>query len=423
MINNYKVIFYTFIAFFIYFTPILIQNEVKTVFFHLVDYLKLNYYKFFYFSALIFVCIGTIKQIYSSNKKNDLYKYIRIISIFIVFTAVYKKNDLFLIDDDTLFILNEIILNFIVSVFVGSLFCYFLTDFALIEFFEYYFSNLSKKLFNISGRGLFCVFVFLFTNIFFGFFVLNKLYQKGKLRQNEACMIFINFSLFPICFYNYILEYLNLDKLSVGAFSFFVFVLINAFLSRIYPINQKKKSYCVKNKVNKKKYKQKSEVIEFVTNQTKNKSLINETRSNVYKSIETFMNVLPDIALIMFFVSSILLNDKLLEFFEMFFVFVLETLKLENAQEIAKAFIFNFYNSIFALENINTNSDVGTKILLFLIFSINSITLTTNIIYSKTVKIPVSVKDFVFSYFIKSFLILLVYTLFFYFYKGYFLVT
>ncbi len=420
-VNSFKAIIYSLISLFIFFIPISINNEVKTIFFHIIKYIKLNHIQLVKITSLIFIIIGSIKNIYKSSKDNDLYKYIRLSSIVIIFSVYYGKSDVFLVDNNTLLILNEIIIDMMISLFVGSLFSEVLINSIFIELFEYYFSKISKKLFNISGRGVFCVILFIFTDYFFGFFILNRMYSLGKLRQKEASMIFLNFFIIPFYLYKYIMELFDLDMLRVFILSIIMFIIINFIMCRIYPINKKKKSYLIKNKVRSKDYKNINEVIDYVSRKI-NKNLIKNTLNNIEDSIELFMNVAPDIIIIMFIISSIIFNIDLLGVFEFLICPILEFFKYNSISELSDFFVLNFYNNIFSVENMDFDVNYIDKVLIFLVLSLNSISLTSNIVLSKVSKINVSKSDFIITYVIRLFLIISIYSSFLFLYKGYFIV-
>lgn len=417
-INSFKVITYSLVSLFVFFVPIPINKDLNTVFFHIINYFKINHIELVKLSSLIFIIIGSIKNIYKSNKDNDLYKYIRLCSIFIIFSVYYGKSDIFLVDNNTLLILNEMIIYMIISFFVGSLFSEVLVNSIFIELFEYYFSKVSKKLFKISGRGFFCVILFIFTDYFFGFFILNKLYLMGKLRQKEASMILLNIFIIPFCLYKYFIEYLNLNSFLVTFISIIIFIILNFIMCRIYPINKKKKSYLVKNKVRNKDYKSIEQVIDYVSNKI-SKNIIINTLNNIENCIEIFMNTAPDIIICMFIISSIINNIDLLGFFEVLISPILEFFKYENISQLSDFFVLNFYNNIFSIENLNLDVSNTSKFLMFLVLSLNSISLTSNIILSKVSKINVSKLDFVITYLIRLFLIIFILSLFIFLYKGY----
>lgn len=131
----------------------------------------------------------------SKHKSNlkKIYSYFSIFSIFIVISIFYDKYSIVLLDDNISLILEETILNLITLLPLSAIFMPFILDFGLMDIVEAYCHKLMKKLFNLSGKSVLNIIMYIFNDCFCGYFMTNLLYKKGQIRQREACIILLNF--------------------------------------------------------------------------------------------------------------------------------------------------------------------------------------------------------------------------------------
>ncbi|MFI3210326.1 MAG: hypothetical protein R3Y64_04670 [Peptostreptococcaceae bacterium] len=415
--DKFKTITFLIIGTLIFFIPIKSNGEFINIYYMLHSYIKLNHISFVKASVLVLALLGSIRGIYKTQNKNDHLRYFRIISVIILFSLFYSKKELFSIDNTTTTLLNEISVSIFISLLIGSVFAQFI-DF-LVEVFEFLFSKISKVLFDISGRGVFCVVMFLITDSFFGLFLLNKLFKEGKLRQKEGAMILLNFFFMPLFVINIFIGRVNISKLDFLFSSTLVLIIVNFLMCRIYPISKKKKSYNVKNRVNNKKYKDLNEVFEYVVKKDRHKNISKELKDDLQESIEFITQILPDIVILTYVSSSILGFIHLENIFVDILKPLMEFLKYDNYSEILSFVFLNLLNGFYALNHISLNILYDSKVLIMLIFSFGSISIIKNILFKKVTKIQVSYFDFFATYFLRTFLIIVVYSLIIYIKRGY----
>ncbi len=211
-----KVIIYSIIGIVIFFIPISIDNQTKTILNHMAYRLQINYGDILKICTVIYIILGVTKSILSKNKSSIqiIYSYLKVFSIFIVISLFYSKYSIVLLDDNIAFILEEMILNLITALPLSAVFLPFILDFGLLEIVEGFTNKFMKKLFNLSGKTILNILMYLFNNCFCGYFMTELLYEKGKIRQKEACIIILNFSIASISVSTYIAEELKINKVN-----------------------------------------------------------------------------------------------------------------------------------------------------------------------------------------------------------------
>ena len=271
-----KVIIYSIIGIVVFFIPVTIDNQTKTILHHITYKLQVNYRGLLQLCTIVYITIGVIKSTLSKHKSNlkKIYSYFSIFSIFIVISIFYDKYSIVLLDDNISLILEETILNLITLLPLSAIFMPFILDFGLMDIVEAYCHKLMKKLFNLSGKSVLNIIMYIFNDCFCGYFMTNLLYKKGQIRQREACIILLNFSIASVSISNYIAEELNINKVNFFILSMFILILVNTILCRTYPINKKKKSYYVKTNY-KESYFKSDKLINSINKHIQNKEDIN----------------------------------------------------------------------------------------------------------------------------------------------------
>ena len=268
-----KVIIYSIIGIVVFFIPVTIDNQTKTILHHITYKLQVNYRGLLQLCTIVYITIGVIKSTLSKHKSNlkKIYSYF---SIFIVISIFYDKYSIVLLDDNISLILEETILNLITLLPLSAIFMPFILDFGLMDIVEAYCHELMKKLFNLSGKSVLNIIMYIFNDCFCGYFMTNLLYKKGQIRQREACIILLNFSIASVSISNYIAEELNINKVNFFILSMFILILVNTILCRTYPINKKKKSYYIKTNY-KESYFKSDKLINSINKHIQNKEDIN----------------------------------------------------------------------------------------------------------------------------------------------------
>lgn len=418
-----KVIIYSIIGIVIFFIPISIDNQTKTILNHMAYRLQINYGDILKICTVIYIILGVTKSILSKNKSSIqiIYSYLKVFSIFIVISLFYSKYSIVLLDDNIAFILEEMILNLITALPLSAVFLPFILDFGLLEIVEGFTNKFMKKLFNLSGKTILNILMYLFNNCFCGYFMTELLYEKGKIRQKEACIIILNFSIASISVSTYIAEELKINKVNFFILSVFILFLTNLILCRIYPINKKKKSYYIKTsykETNFKNDKLKSSIKKYL----QNKEDINIFKSmfgNLEKSIHILITVIPNLVLVMYLGNIIINNMDAVYNFKVVFLRILEFLNFNNINEMAIFFINGLFNDVVAIDTLNTNIDYTSRLLIGVICILKCTSITTNILYVGNSEIPVNKVDFLVSYIQRIVVILLISSMIFYLYNIY----
>lgn len=418
-----KIVTYSLIGIVVFFIPINIDNQTKTIIHHIVYNLQINYSKFLQVCTIIYLILGVIKSIISNhkNKLTNIYSYLRIFSIFIIISIFYNKNLIILLDETTSLILEEMILNLITLLPLSAIFMPFILDFGLLEIVEAYCHKLMKKTFNLSGKSILNIIMYIFNDCFCGYFMTNLLYKKGKLRQNEVCTIILNFSIASISVMNYIADELNINKINFFILSLFILILTNIILCRLYPISKKKKSYYIKTNY-KERYFKTDKLNKSIKEYLQNKENVNIFKliiQNLEESIHIIINLIPDLVLIVYLGDIIINSIDITYYFKIIFNNILEFLNFNNIDDISAFIITGFFNDIIAIESLNRNIEYASKLLLAIICILKCTSLTTNILYLEHTNIPIKKTDFLISYIQRIVVILLISAMIFYLYNIY----
>ena len=418
-----KIIIYSIIGIIIFFIPITIDNQTKTILHHIAYKLQVNYRGLLQLCTIIYTTIGAIKSVllnYKSNL-NKVYSYFSIFSLLIVISIFYDKYSILLLDDNISLVLEETILNLITLLPLSAIFMTFILDFGLLDIVEAYCHKLMKKLFNLSGKSVLNIIMYIFNDCFCGYFMTNLLYKKGKIRQREACIILLNFSITSISVSNYIAEELNINKTNFFILSMFILLLVNTILCRTYPINKKKKSYYIKTSY-KESYFKSDKLSNSIKKHIQNKEDINIFKSiikNFEESIYIIINLIPNLVLIMYLGNIIINNMDIVYSFKIFFSYILEILRFNNIDEISVFLVNGFFNDVIAIDLLNKNISYTSKLLIGIISILKCTSITTNILYLKTTNIPINKIEFLVSYILRIILMLLISYMIFYLYNIY----
>lgn len=397
-----KAIILSLLGIIIFFVPIKINNQLDTAIFHISYYLenKLSFLIEIY--LIVFVSLISIKNIIE-KEKSTFYKLnimIRIFSIVMLVSFMYEKVDLFIIDDKFIFVLRDIITNIVILLPVCAFFLPLLLEYGLIELVEAYTHKFMKKCFNVSGKVVLNILIYLFVDNLCGLFVTYKLYKDGKLKQKEACITILNFSVLSISLTSDLCSKINLKTINFIILEVFILIICNFIICRIYPLNKKKQSYFVKSgykDVNCKKNKVKVAIKKY-NNHNKNKKLLYYCKSYFNETIYIFMNLVPNIIFI-FFLGSILFNIPIVEEnINNVFYSVDKLLKLGNGIEIAQISGLSFFHNILGIKSILESTPYFTKIIIGLIITLQCINISILIPFIVASIIPLNIREVILVY-------------------------
>lgn len=424
-IDILKALTYSTIGLIIFFIPIKINNQTATIIYHITYKIQLEARDIIELSIIVYTIIGSLKSFISYKDKKlsikKIYIYLKMVSILIILNIFYGKNNIIFLDDITLSVINETILNLATLLPISAIFMTFILDYGLIEIIESYFQKHMKMLFKLSGKSILNILIYIFTDCFCGFFMTNKLYTQGKLRNNEACIILLNFSILSIPMSIYIIEELNLNKLDFIVINIFILFITNIILCRIYPLNKKKKSYFIKTNYKETIHKDKKfqrGLEKYLKNPNKENIFI-KIVNNLEESIKLSMDLIPNIIIILY-ISSLFINNGLIaELLKKIFLPVVQIFKLQNYNELSEFCVNLFYNNVIAMNTLNLNIEYSTKFLIGIIVVLTCTSLSTSILYIYNTKIKIDIKEFIISYLERIIVIISIYSMIYYFYIGY----
>ncbi|MGL6065069.1 MAG: nucleoside recognition domain-containing protein, partial [Fusobacteriaceae bacterium] len=249
-IDIFKLVAYSSIGIFIFFIPIKLDGQTKTMLYHIAYKLQLNAEPFLEICTIVYIFLGCIKELLINHKKKigikKIYTYLRLFSIFIIASIFYGKSNFILLNENIIFLIKEIILNLITVLPLAAIFMPFIMEYGLLDIIESYCHKFMKKAFKLSGKTVLNIMVYIFTDCFCGYFMTNKLYKDGKIRENEACMIILNFSILSFSMINYVCEEFSLKKYSFILATIGILFISNMILCRVYPLSKKSKNYYAK---------------------------------------------------------------------------------------------------------------------------------------------------------------------------------
>lgn len=415
-----KMIIYSLIGICIFFIPVKIDNQVKTILYHIVDTIQLNYNNFLQISILVFILLSTLKEIKNQNK-SKLFIFSKLLSIIILINIFYGQEYLFFKNDNTILVIKEIILNIITILPVCSIFMPFILNYGLMDIVESYCHVTMKNLFKVSGKTVLNILLFLFTDYFCGYYVLNYLYVKGKIRQNEFYMILLNFSIMSFTMIKYICGEINLNNKSFIFTFLFILIVANMIICRIYPLNKIKKSYFVKTNYKETTHK-KDKFKKGVTKHLQSKEdekLILVVLDNLEYAINISLNLIFSIVIVFFLGDMLFSNDYIVSAISKVFYPIINLLKLEEGSLIAKSMVLSFYNDIIAIDSLNLSLGYTTRFLISILLVLGGTSLSSNIAYFSNTQIEINKKFFIYIYIERILLILFLYSAIYYFYSGY----
>ena len=423
--NIMKMVLYSLIGIIIFFIPVRIDGQTKTLLFHMAYKIQVNARLFIQVCIVIYITLGCIKDLLKNHNKKigikKIYIYIRMLSILIIINIFYGKGRIIFLDQNLMLLTDDIIVNLATVLPLSALFMPFLLEYGLVDIVESYCHKFMKKLFNMSGKTVLNIAFYIFTDCFCGYFMTEKLYKSGKLRQNEACSVILNFSLISYTMITYISEELNLKKINLIIVSFTMLIIINIILSKTYPLNKKKKIYYTKTnykETNHKNDKFRKAVKKYLENKS-NKNIFNHMTSSLEEAMHKVIYLIPNMVLILFIGNAIINNELIIDMLNQVLNPIYNILKIYN-QNVLTTFIVNiFCNNIIAVDLVYQNIDYITKLLIGVIALVSCTSVSTNMIFTMNSEIPINKKEFIISYVQRIFVTMFIYFATYYFYLGY----
>ena len=160
----------------------------------------------------------------------------------------------------------------------------------------------------------------------------------------------------------------------------------------MWPLKNKKKSYIKKTSYKESNFKQdkfKKAIRQYMCNKEK-KHLIFYMIQNFKDAFNIAMTIIPNLIIIIFIGEIIINNTGIIEIISLIINHFLELLKLPNKELLSEFIILSIFNNIRAIDIVMDNIENITMYIIIFISTIQTVSLTTNIIYIDNTKIPIS---------------------------------
>lgn len=420
-----KSLIYSIIGIIIFFIPIKLNGQVQTIIYHISYKLQTDARPLLELCIVLYTTLGCLKSIFShKDEKNSIKKmflYIRLLSILIIINIFYGKNTIVFLDDNVLLLIDEVILNIATLLPISAVFMPFILEYGLLDIVESYSQKTMKKIFKLSGKSIVNILVYLFVDSFCGFFMTNKLYKSGKLREVEACIIMLNFSIISFPMSMYISKELDINRFDFIILSIFIAIVMNIILCRVYPLNKKKKSYYAKTGYKETVHKDNKfqKGLEKHLSSKSTKSIFVHILNNAEDSIKIVMELIPNIIIILYIGNAIINTDIIIEILKIIINPLSQILKIPSINEFNEFCVNLFYNNVIAIDILNKNIEYSTRLLIGIVSLLTCTSLTSNIVYISNTEIKISKIEFIISYLERLFIVMIFYFIIHYFYIGY----
>lgn len=420
-----KSFLYSIIGIIIFFIPIKIDGQTLTTICHIAYKMQITIRPFIEISIVSCILLSILKLIFNYKNKIDnnvnFKIFLRVMTLVIIVNIFYGNKNLFFIREDVMFIIDDILLNLVTMLPLGAVFMTFITDYGILDVVESYTHKFMKNMFKLSGKTLVNIFIFIFTDYFVGLFMTSRLYNKGKIRESEACILVVNFSVINFQMLNYITSELELNKLDIILINMLILVVINMILCRVYPLNKKKKSYFIKTQYREtthKKYKFKKGVDKYIKNK-EDTNIFKNIFDSLEESIYIIIELIPLIIIVICVGDIVVRSPYIVNCIGYILHPILNIIKVGNIGEISNFITIAFFNDVVALDMIKVDLEYGVRLLLGLIVCSKCISISSGILFTSHTNININISEFILIYLERIFLIVSIYFLMYYFYIGY----
>ena len=345
----------------------------------------------------------------------------KIFSLIILISVLIGKEDTFFINDSFIFILKDLIVDLSVLLPISSLFMPFLLDYGLTEIIEAYTHKFMKKLFKVSGKVFLNFLVYLLVNNVCGAFVTYRLYKDGKLREREACITILNFSILSLTLTRDLCHMINIRTIKFLFMEIIVLCICNFIICRIYPLKKKKQSYYFKSNhknVNCKRHKIKTAIKKYNENKS-NKNTLKLSLSYLNDVIYILMDLIP-LVILVFFISNIIYNiPVIMNMINNAICIFINIFNIPNSNSISNIITLSLFSNILAIENIPKDTYYIIKIMIGIFISLQCITICFLIPFIKNSIIDLKIKEIMLVNFQRFSIILFICFIVYNFYLGY----
>lgn len=420
---NNKIYIFSIIGIIVFFIPIKINNQYDTIIYHISYFIDNKASQIINISMIFFILLSIFKSLLNMEK-NSINKFkitCKIFSLIILISVLIGKEDTFFINDNFIFILKDLIVDLSVLLPISSLFMPFLLDYGLTEIIEAYTHKFMKKLFKVSGKVFLNFLVYLLVNNVCGAFVTYRLYKDGKLREREACITILNFSILSLTLTRDLCHMINIRTIKFLFMEIIVLCICNFIICRIYPLKKKKQSYYFKSNhknVNCKRHKIKTAIKKYNENKS-NKNTLKLSLSYLNDVIYILMDLIP-LVILVFFISNIIYNiPVIMNMINNAICIFINIFNIPNSNSISNIITLSLFSNILAIENIPKDTYYIIKIMIGIFISLQCITICFLIPFIKKSIIKLKIKEIMLVNFQRFSIILFICFIVYNFYLGY----
>lgn len=392
-----KVYILSLLGIIIFFIPIKINNQHETLIYHISYFLENKVSAIIDISLIFFIILSILKNIINIDKSNINKTLVctKICGLILLIFILIGEEDIFFISDDFIFILRDLILDLIIVLPLASLFMPLLLDYGLPEIIEAFTHKIMKRVFRVSGKVFLNFFIYLFVNNVCGVFATYKLYKDGKLREREACITILNFSILSLSLTSDLCNKLDISMVKFFIMEILALTICNIIISRIYPLKKKKQSYYFKSghkNVNCKKHKLDTAVKKYYENKN-NKKLPSLSLSYLNDAIYILMDLIPNIVII-FFVADIIYHIPfIIDMIYNIIYIIINKINIPNSRLLSEILTLNLFSSILGIKSLTKDTYYIVKIIIGLFITIQCVNISFLIPFIKTSIIDLRIKE------------------------------
>ena len=420
-----KIFLFSLMGIVIFFIPIKLNNQYETIIYHISYYIENKISIVIDITVILFIILSTIKDLLAKEKTfvNVFYLIIKIFGLVILFSILFEVEDLFFISNEFNVVMRDTILNLTILLPVSAVFMPLILDYGLIEIVEAYTHRFTKRLFKVSGKIFLNFLIYLSLDSFCGAFLTYRLYKDGKLREREACIVILNFSILSFSLTSDLCNKLDINLFKFMMIEIFVLCICNIIISRIYPLKNKRQSYYYKSgykDVNCRKNKLNTAIKKHISRGNK-KNLISYSLSYLNDALYIIANLIPNIVVI-FFIGNIIFNcESTASIINNLTYMIISLFDFPNEYLMANVINLSFFNNILGIKRISSDIFYPTKVMLSLIIVIQGISISILIPFIKKTIIPLTLREILIVSMERMIIILLLSFIGYYFYIGYIL--
>ena len=383
----------------IFFIPIKINNQFETLIYHF-SYMAENKLSIIIdISLILFITLSTLKKFFTKERTfiNNLSLLNRVFALIILTCILFGREELFFIDDIFIVVMKDMILNLVILLPISSIFMPLILEYGLIEIVEAYTHKIMKKIFKVSGKVFLNFLVYIFVDNVCGAFITYKLYKDGKLREREACITILNFSILSFTLTSDLCNKVGINTFKFVVIEILLLIICNIIVCRIYPLNKKKQSYfyksgykdinCRKNKLN--------TAIKKHLSKGKKKSLLSYSMYYLNDAFYFLIELTP-IVVVIFFISNIIYNCiPIINLINNFTYMIISIFGLPNNDLMSNIINLSFFNNILGIKLLSEDTYYITKLILSLVISLQCISFSFFIPFIKKSVIPLKLGEII----------------------------